>query len=137
MKTNLDKEFKTDKEIEQEGLWVSPMPNVRFRVRRYGGANNTRIKSANLQFIKPEMRRIQAGTISDTELENLNLKAFISACLAGWEGITDEEGKDIPFDTAVAYEVLQPLPDLCDVLFKAANNFTSYKEDLGNSSANT
>jgi hypothetical protein len=44
MKSNLHNVFKTDAAIEEQGIWFEVAPEVKFRIKRFGGFNSTAIQ---------------------------------------------------------------------------------------------
>jgi hypothetical protein len=133
MKTNLDSRFKTDKELEENGVWFKPDRGgeYSFLVRRFGGANAHRLKLATEKYVKPHLRKIEAGAMSQEDMDKVNLQAFISSCIVDWKGVKDEDGKEIPFSFETALEVLLPLEELSNTLYRYANSFETYREELG------
>ena len=131
MKTNLD-EFKTNPLFEKEGVQCD-MGNGRvFTIRRVT-ASNPRMKAAMARFYKPYARLIEMDALPPEKLQEINVQLFLEVCLAGWSGILDGEGKEIPYSREVAAEILKSAPDLFDTLWKFANNFENYRDDVGNS----
>ena len=55
------------------------------------------------------------------------MQAFAESSLVGWRGITDPDGKDIPFSAQAAFELFQQLPDLFDAVFQAAGEIDSFR----------
>ncbi len=133
MKTNLCAKFKTDKTAEQGGNWFAVEPGVRFLIRRYRGSNASKIKASNAKYQQPLIRKVQSGTITEEEQAEIGLKTFVDACLVDWEGVVDDKGNEVEFSFESAMEVLTPVPDLADLLFKHSLNFENFTEDLGNS----
>jgi hypothetical protein len=52
---------------------------------------------------------------------------------ANWEGVKDAEGNEVPFTPEAALEFLEELPDLVAKLMVYANDYNTYRQELGNS----
>lgn len=132
MKTNLDKLFKTDSELEKEGVDFALDDKTSFKIRRFN-SQNPKIKAAMASYYKPYARQIEMGTLPTEKSDEITMKLFIDVCLASWTGIEDEAGKPIECNKENALKLFKSLPDLFDTLWKHAQNFENYKEELGNS----
>lgn len=136
MKTNLDSMFKTDAQLESDGVWFDVTKEISFKLRRMGGNNTNRAKQAFTKYCKPYVRLIENDTLPQADMHAINVKVFIDTCLVEWQGIKDEAGNEIvlTFDNALA--LLIRLPELFNTLSKYVNGFDSFREereDLGNS----
>ena len=132
MKTNLDKHFKTDASLERDGVDFALDDKTSFRVRRFN-SQNPRVKAAMAAYYKPFARQVELGTLPQEKNDEITMKLFIDVCLASWEGVEDEQGKAIECNKENALKLFKSLPDLFESLWKYANDFVNYKEDLGNS----
>ena len=132
IKTNLDKDFKTNEKFEREGVDMALNEKVSFRVRRFNGTN-PRVKAAMAAHYKPYARLIEMGTLDQAKEQEIQIRLFIDVCLVGWEGLEDDKGEPIPFSKENAFEVLKSLPDLFNTLWQNANSADPYKEIVGNS----
>lgn len=136
MKTNLDKLFKTNKELEREGVEFALDDKISFMVRRFVGSN-PRVKAAMANYYKPFARQIELGTLPSEKSDELAMRLFIDVCLVSWKGVEGEDGKPLEFSKENALKLFQSLPELFGTLQAHANNFENYKEELGNSSSVT
>lgn len=138
MKTNLDKLFKADSTLEKEGVDFviqekgDGQEEISFKIRRFN-AQNPRVKAAEAAYYKPYARQIQLGTLPVEKSDEIVMRLFIDVCLAGWNGVTDGDGKPMEFTKENALALFKRLPELFETLFKHANDFANYKEELGNS----
>lgn len=132
MKTNLDKHFKTNAELEKEGVDFAIDDKTSFKVRHFN-AQNPRVKAAMAAHYKPYARQIEMGTLPQEKTDEIQRKLFVDICLVSWEGVEDDKGKPIEFNKENALELFKNLPALFDTLWKYANEWSNYKEDLGNS----
>lgn len=131
MKTNLDKLFKTSKSLEEDGIDFAIDDTTSFRVRHFTGSN-PRTKSAMASHYKPYARQIDMKTLGQEKQDEIMIKMFIDSCLVSWKGVFSENGEELPLTKENALELFKSLPALFDSLWKHANNFENYREDLGN-----
>lgn len=132
MKTNLDKLFKTNSDLEREGVDFAIDDKTSFRLRRFNG-QNPRVKAAMAAYYKPYARQVELGTLPQEKSDEISILLFIDVCLASWQGVEDENGKELPFNKENAVKIFKSLPDLFNTLWAHANNFENYKESVGNS----
>lgn len=136
MRTNLDKKFKMDNGLEQNGVWVVVAEDVEFLVKRFGGFNSQKVRAAMAEYLKPYAKKIEAGTLSPEKEHEVGVKVFVESCMADWKGVKEEvDGKlvDIPFSNENAIKLFCQLPELFSTLVSEAQNSENYKEILGNS----
>lgn len=131
MKTNLDKLYKTNEDYEKNGVWMDISEDTAFLVRPMKGTN-PRVKAAMAAYYKPYARQIEMDTLDPKKAREIQVKIFVDVCLVDWKGI-EIDGVDTKFSKEAAIKLFVELPDLFDTLQKYANDFTNYKDDLGNS----
>ena len=132
MKTNLDKFFKTNSELEKDGVDFAIDDTTSFKIRRFS-SQNPKVKAAMAAYYKPYAKQVEMGTLPPEKTNEITMKLFVDCCLVSWEGILDETGKAIEFNKENALKLFKELPDLFETLWKHANSFENYKEELGNS----
>lgn len=132
MKTNLDKLFKTSRELEVEGRRFEIDDSTFFQIRRYF-AGNPKIKESLTAHYKPYAKQVDMGTMLPEKMREIEIKVFVETCVITWEGILDENGQPIPFSQDNAIKLFTGLPDLFDKLKEYAEDFNNYKFDVGNS----
>jgi hypothetical protein len=133
MKTNLHSLFSSNKDYEKDGVEFVISNTCSMVVRRFGGANVERVKSANAKYYKPYARIIQNGAMPEDQQRSLMIRAFVDACIVSWKGVCDDEGKEIPFTIDNAVKLFTELDELFESIFEYANDVKTYKEDVGNS----
>lgn len=139
MKTNLDKVFKTDEKLIKDGVDLviqeenaaEGIKEVSFRVRHFS-SENTRVKAAISKHYKPYARQIELGTLDQKTNDLVTIKMFIDVCLVEWKGV-EIDGKEVECTKENAQTLFVRLPNLFDTLWRYANDFNNYREDLGNS----
>jgi len=131
MKTNLDKFYKIDSGLSESGIWFDVTDGTGFKLRPFK-QSNPRIKAAMANYFKPYARQVEMGTISIEKQLEIQIKIFIDVCLVEWKGVEiDDRPAELNKENAMKF--FTQLPDLFETLWKHANDFNNYKEDLGNS----
>lgn len=131
MKTNLDSVFRTNKELEENGVNFAINEVTSFRVRHFTPLN-PRVKAAMTAYYKPYARQVELGTLDPKKDQEIRVKLFVDICLVSWEGV-EIDGKPAECNKDNAQKIFKALPTLFDTLWKYANDFVNYKEDVGNS----
>ncbi len=131
MQSNLDKLFKTDKKLQEDGIDFVIDDKTSFRVRHLT-QSNPRVKAAMAQHFKPYARQVELGTLPPEKEAEINQKVFIDVCLVSWIGV-EIDGKEAECSKENASKLFKELPELFEHLWKYANDFTHYRIDVGNS----
>lgn len=130
MKSNLSKAFKTDRDLEVNGVWLEVQDGVRFLVSRFNEMN-PKTKAAFARHYAPYAAAIEAQAMPEEREREILVKVFVESSLRNWEGVEiDDEA--VPFSPEKAVELLMELPDLFATLYKYAKESGSYKPALGN-----
>ncbi len=114
--TSLYNQFKTDPELEKNGLWLEYGPNSkkqeqRIRIARAGGANSQFQKRMEA-LTKPYRRQIQTEIIGNDVVQRLMRQAYAETVVLGWENIEGPDGADMPFTVENCVQLFTDLPDL-------------------------
>ena len=131
MKTNLDKLFKNDKGLEESGIWLKLSEETGFLVRRFGGYNSQKVKSALAKHYKPYARLVENGTLDPIKEKEIMIKVFVESCLIDWKGV-EIDGVETPFSMEIAVKFFTALPELSETIVNYASDSKNYREDLGN-----
>lgn len=131
MKTNLDKFFKTDANLEKNGVWFDISDETGFLLRPVK-ASNPKMKKALSDHYKPYAKQVELGTLDPDKALEINIRMFIDVSLVDWKGV-EIDGKPTPCTPENALQFFKELPDLFDTLWKHASDYNNYREDLGNS----
>lgn len=138
---SLFKKYKMDPVKTEQGI------PVEFEVNEDGtvptimlaraGAGNKKFTQELERVRKPHQRRIDAGLVSDEEMETFFLKTFAKVAITGWQNVNDEEGKPLPYSYENALNLITELPELYQELVQKSierDNYRSYRleEDLKN-----
>ena len=130
MKSNLDKHFKQDNSLEQNGVWFELENGVKFLIRRFGGSN-TEVKKAMVKYYRPVAKLIEKNLMPPEKEKEVVSKAFIKSCIIDWEGV-EIDGELRPFDFDTAVQLFSSLPELLETLMEYAQDSENYREDVGN-----
>lgn len=131
MKTNLDKLFKLDAELEDGGVDFSIDDNTSFRVRHFSPTNQ-RVKAALAAYYKPFATQIEMGALDAKKDLEIRIKMFIDVSLVSWIGV-EIDGESVECNKENALKLFLRLPNLFEALWRHANDSQNYREDLGNS----
>lgn len=112
------KAFSTDKELENNGVWVDIGDGTILCVARmYNDRYNELLRGA----IQPHKRK---ELTSDESLE-IMIDVEARSILVGWEGVT-EDGEDVPYSIEKVKEYLR-LRDFRKKILEVANSMEAYK----------
>ena len=131
MQTNLHTLFKTNKELESQGIVLDFGGGLKFTVKRFG-ATNPKVKALMAKYYTPYTHAIQTGNLPPELESEISTKVFVESSMVSWEGVVDAEGKEIPFTTENAIKLLIDLPELATKLLEYASDYKNYKESVGN-----
>lgn len=124
--------FKTNRTLETEGIYLQIDDGIKFKVKRFGGSNETKVKQAMNKHYKPMSRLIESGALSSKQENEIMVKVFVESCMLDWEGI-EEDGKEVPYSESKAIALFTELPELFRVIMDYAGSTDNFREDLGNS----
>ncbi len=130
MKTNLDGLFKTDADLEKNGAWFEISEGTAFLLRPFK-TSNPRVKAALAKHYKPYARQIENDAIDLGKQRDINTQLFMDVCLVDWRGVVID-GEEKKYDRETGLLLFKALPELFDTLWKHAQDYKNYKEDLGN-----
>ena len=124
--------FGTNQEKEKEGAWIYYDDELAFKVKRITGRNKKFM--LGVERIQKLKRRGELTKAAEVEQ---SAKLMLDCSLVDWKGVTDDEGKPIPFNRQNAINLLTDprWPDFIDDLFQKAqdnDNFKDLEEVSGN-----
>lgn len=124
------KDYGTDLKASVEGKWfpLAMIAGVQVLVARAG---NPKYKRAMRRMYKPFERQIRRNKpISETEEDRIGLELLVTTLLLDWKGMpSDQEGKEMPYSTGVARELLgdPELNELRDEIIGFSEEFEAFK----------
>lgn len=131
---SLYKQFKTDEQVEKQGLTLNFADGISIVIARAGGSNDRYFKRMEV-LTKPYRRQIEAGTADRKVLQAVIIEVFAETVLLGWENVTDEEGKPLEFNKLNAIKVLTDLPDLFAEIQEQAGKSALFRLSLNEQDA--
>jgi len=136
MSANPYKDFETDSNVEKTGVSID-YGSYQIVIARAGGANQKYNKVLNAK-MKPHTRLIENEQL-DPKISDLILyETYASTVVLGWTGVTDREGKAIPFSEKACIKLFQDLPALFLDLREVASKIDAFKVlDLEESAGNS
>lgn len=96
--------LKIDQEASHEGIWVSVVDDIRFKIARW---MNPRHAEAFSSLTRPHRQEILRGTLPKKDEDRLMAIAMARGLLNGWENLQDDDGNDIPFNIQNAEKLLR------------------------------
>lgn len=125
--------------LASEGVWVDmdggPSEPEGWRVKvRWSNCPEYRHGLAEL--IKPHKRKLTKNNDLPVKLmEKISTEAVARYVVIDWEGIQDDDGKDIPYDHKLCMQYMLKSPEFAEMINGAAGNlslFQDEEEDSGN-----
>lgn len=147
----LFKNFKTDRNLEKEGIQYTPDSSTVITLARAGGTNVRFAKVLEAK-TKPYRRQIDAGTL-DPKIDKLMMaEVFAETVIKSWETLIGEEDKEqlvpgieadpdakdgtyscavdknglVPFNKQNVVATLLALPDVFQDIQREANRMSNY-----------
>jgi len=122
--------FKTNKDLENSGIWIEygDDPPIRFRIARAGGNNKAFAKLLD-KLTRPVRKLLANNALSDEAATKIYQEAFIKTVLLGWENVTDEKGEPMACTFDNAMKLFDDLPDLFADLKDQASNMALFREE--------
>ena len=128
---SLYKQFETNSDFEQNGIEIDYGLNeagkpIKFKIARAGGSNKAYAKALE-KAIRPHKMALDNGNLANDVAEAALLDVFCTSVVVGWTGVTDRNGKDLPFTKANAIKLFTDLPDLYANLRDHSNKAALYR----------
>jgi len=116
--------FKTNENSETEGVWVDYASGFRIKIARIGCPA---FKEFMIKRGKPHQRSIDSGTIGNEIAEELMKDAIAETIIKDWEGLLDDEDKEIPYSKEDARKMLDVAHDFYDEIYELAKQREHFK----------
>lgn len=131
---SLYKQFKTDKNVEKEGIVLNYGKNskgadIEIRIARAGGANVQYAKLLEAK-TKPYRRQIQNETLDNDVAEKITKEVYAKAVVLGWTGVEDENGKELEFSFENCMKLFDDLPDLWTDIQQQSTKAALFRADI-------
>jgi hypothetical protein len=98
--------LKADRQKEHDGDWIPAVdidPAIKWHVR---STNYAPFKTARDAKIEKLTRQADGEPLSDDAMAKMNGELAVEHLLLDWEGLVDDDDKDIPYSADMATEVL-------------------------------
>ncbi len=126
--------YRTDRDREETGVWVTMLDGSRWRLRR---ANSMAARKALRDAQRPYellIRQAEARgeDMPEEILDRINLDYSVYGIVTGWEGVTGPDGQPLTFTPDAVRQILQDLPDLHLAVIRESGrtgNFASALEE--------
>lgn len=134
--------FKTDENLEKDGIWIeygeaSNGEPTRIKIARAGGQNTAFTKALD-KATKPYRKAIQTGMLDDKTADRIYKDVFADKVVLDWMNVEGPDGKMMDFTKENVMKLFTDLPDLFADLREQAGNVSLFRAevreaDLGNS----
>lgn len=126
--------FRTDEELEVEGVWVNLDSESKIKVARQG---NPKYRALFQKRIAPYKNAVRQGTLDEKTAEEILVSVMSESILLGWEGIK-ENGADVPYTRKEAARFLAQYKDFRELVTSISEEMevfrTKEEEDAGKTS---
>lgn len=119
--------FKTSAQAEKEIGIDLDYGAFKIRIARAGGANREFIKCLTRKR-KPYRNLIDNDAMDSALADKIMAEVFAETIILGWDGVTDEKGKALPFTRENCIKLLIDLPDLLQDIQVQASTAANFRE---------
>lgn len=131
---SLYKQFKTNKELEKDGILLEYGLNSKgqpicIRIARAGGGNVQFSKRFEAK-LKPFRRQVQNETLDPQLAEKLVREVYAESVVLGWENVEDEDGNELPFSVENAIKLFTDLPELFKDIQEQSGKMALFREEI-------
>lgn len=131
---SLYSQFKTDKNIEKDGIVLEYGMNskkkiIGIRIARAGGANVQYSKLLEAK-IKPYRRQIQNETLDNDIADKITKEVYAQTIVLGWENVEDENGEELEFSVANCIKLFTDLPELWSDIQQQATRASLFRAEI-------
>lgn len=137
IKTNLTGLFSTDRESEEEGIWVDvdKLPDgtlTRLKIRSFSAKAVSELRE---QLMRPyQMLQRTGAKVPDDVTEDVGLQVIAGAVIADWTGVIGEDDKGepvaIPYTKDNALDLLKAMPRFANFVVQISMDGQTYKNGL-------
>jgi len=128
--------LKINPEKSDGGVWIDWYDGARLKIARLNNPKHVKISQ---KLTKPYNNiRHNGGQIPNDKQIEIAAECLGRAVLLDWEGLEDDDGKQIPYSEEVSITLIKEIPDLADIVTQeAANNENFRIEALESASKNS
>lgn len=120
--------FAWNKELETQGVWREIEDGAaKLKIARFNNPDHvSTLQKLRLEH-EEELRNPDTEEAQKLTLE-LSTRAMAQSVLVGWEGILDEEGKELPYSAEAAFELLTELDEFSGLVFNLSLENEQYRK---------
>ena len=127
--TKLKSAYGTDLTKETKGVWFksSFLPGLEFLIARNGNPAHEKLVR---KLYKPYTKTLRAGRdLPEDVTDEISNELIVETLLLDWKGMPGDDGEDLPYTKAVAYQIMQDrsLKELKDEVLEFSNDFARYQ----------
>lgn len=117
------KQFKTDKQAEEEGTWVPLSATARLKIARIGNPRYAlALKRCSQPYVKPGMRLTD---VDDETYTTITKHAVAEAILLDWEGVL-RDGQPLPYSKEAAIDAFE-MKDFYELVLNLATSMETFR----------
>lgn len=107
--SNIGKVFSYDEKTEQQGIWLD-YGEFSVRVLR-ASPRNKGFMALKERLYAPHQRALDLGVLPEKVTKQLTSELYAKTIVIDWEGVTDDDGNEIPFSPEACQQYLERYPD--------------------------
>lgn len=127
------RQWLTDKELEQRGVWLE-YDDYRIRIARAGGANKPFLRAAE-EFRRKHKHELRWDLMKTEEQNEEAIKIYARTIVLDWEGVVDQHGEPMPLTYENIVKLFTDLPDLFINVQERATDLALWKAYLDEQAA--
>lgn len=116
-------QFKTDTDLERQGVWVDLGDGAKILICRTGTPAYVKEWNARTAPHKTAMRH---GGLTEEQMQEVICGTYAATVLINWEGMEKEDGTKLPYSTKAAEEALL-VKDFRALVMELAGNMETFK----------
>lgn len=124
--TDIYKMFSTAADLEKEGVWMD-FGDFRVCVSR-AGKGNDRYVAKMMEVQRKYKQQLQRQTLTPEQHDEALRRVYADCIVTGWRGVTDRNGKKLPFNSDNVFTLFTELPDFFETIREFSENFANFRE---------
>jgi len=122
---DIAKQFGTDKQKEEQGIWISLGEDAEVLVARLG---NKQYIDAIKRLTTPHKVALRNKSLPEDLSFDITVKAMAEAVLLGWKGM-QENGKNLAYSREAAERLLKDYPDFREQIAGIAADMENFRAE--------
>jgi hypothetical protein len=120
---DIKKSFGTNKEAEQQGVWVDLDETTKLKIARGGNKANRELVK---KLLAPHKIALRNDKLPEHIIEDVGCKAMAQTILLDWQGM-QEDGKNLPYTPENAERLLKDYPDFRDQVAQLSGEISLFQ----------